>query len=70
MTPTSAPAPSDRRLLKAFEARLREVELVGARIMKSWAQAAELSLPEARLLLVVASAGSPRTRVRAGCTQR
>jgi DNA-binding MarR family transcriptional regulator len=61
MTSPSAPAPADR-LVEAFEARLREVELVvGARIMESWAQAAELSLQEARLLLVVASTHAPRT---------
>lgn len=50
------------RLVQAFEERLREVELVvGARIMESWAHAAELSLQEARMLLVVASTSAPRT---------
>jgi DNA-binding MarR family transcriptional regulator len=48
------------RLIEAFEARLREVELVvGARIVASWAEGAELSLEEARLLLVTATMSRP-----------
>jgi DNA-binding MarR family transcriptional regulator len=55
MAPVPEPAhPSPDRLVQEFEARLRHVELVvGARIMASWAEASELTLEEARLLLVL-----------------
>ena len=51
----SAPQ-ADDRLIDEVEARLREVELVvGARIMASWADARQLSVDEARVLLVLAT---------------
>jgi DNA-binding MarR family transcriptional regulator len=47
-------------LIEAFEARLREVELVvGARIMHAWADSARLSLEEARVLLALAAIRCP-----------
>jgi DNA-binding MarR family transcriptional regulator len=57
-----------QRLIDEFEARLREVELVvGARIMASWAEAADVSLEEARLLLLLAAArGTMHARDLAG----
>jgi len=57
--PSEPGSPSDR-LAEAFEARLREVELVvGARITASWAAGAGLSLEDARLLLVMATTSAP-----------
>jgi DNA-binding MarR family transcriptional regulator len=52
------------RLVDEFEARLREVELVvGMRVMASWADAAQLSLHEARLILVLATSTAGSTAV-------
>lgn len=51
----SAPQANDR-LIDEFEARLREVELVvGMRVMASWADGRQLSVEEARVLLVLAT---------------
>ena len=49
-------APQADWLIDEFEARLREVELVvGMRVMASWGDARQLSVEEARVLLVLAT---------------
>jgi DNA-binding MarR family transcriptional regulator len=49
-------APQADRLIEEFEARLGEIELiVGMRVMASWADARQLSVKEARVLLVLAA---------------
>jgi DNA-binding MarR family transcriptional regulator len=55
---------ADDRLIDEFETRLREVELVvGTRVMSSWADARQLSVEEARLLLVLATSTGGSTAV-------
>lgn len=54
--------PASDRLIGELETRLREVELVvGMRVMSSWADARQLSLEQARMLLVLATS-------KDGCT--
>ena len=61
MSPASQREPSSLdRLIEELDARLQTVDLVvGTRVMASWAQASELSLEEARLLVVLATSSDP-----------